>query len=176
EGRLVGIDELRRLAASAEETRTVVVVDESYLNYLGPADSAEPLPAQPSNLLVLRGVSKGYCTGGLRVGYAVASAPLAPAVREVACPLAVSSLALGFALELLAAGAVFPPLRARLGVAKPATLEAPRPAAAGGRDADHAGGARAARDCGRSGARRPPVGDRSRRGRGGARAPRDRGA
>ena len=124
EGRLVGIDELRRLAASAEETGTVVVVDESYLTYFGPAASAAPLTLETSNLLVLRGVSKGYCTGGLRVGYAVASAPLAPAVREVACPLAVSSLTLGFALELLAAGDVFARLRARLAVTKPATLEA----------------------------------------------------
>ena len=124
EGRVVGLEELRRLAAAAEETGTAVVVDESYATYLGPAASAAPLTLETSNLLVLRGVSKGYCTGGLRVGYAVASAPLAPAVREVACPLAVSSLTLGFALELLAAGDVCAPLRARLAVTKPATLEA----------------------------------------------------
>lgn len=124
EGRVLELDELRRLAAAAEEAGTVVVVDESYATYLGPAASAAPLTLETSSLLVLRGVSKGYCTGGLRVGYAVASAPLAPAVREVACPLAVSSLALGFALELLAAGDVFAPLRARLAVTKPATLEA----------------------------------------------------
>jgi histidinol-phosphate/aromatic aminotransferase/cobyric acid decarboxylase-like protein/SAM-dependent methyltransferase len=124
EGRLLGLDELRRLAAAAEEAGTVVVVDESYATYLGPAASAAPLTLETSSLLVLRGVSKGYCTGGLRVGYAIASAPLAPAVREVACPLAVSSFTLGFALELLAAGDVFAPLRARLAVTKPAALEA----------------------------------------------------
>jgi histidinol-phosphate/aromatic aminotransferase/cobyric acid decarboxylase-like protein len=45
-------------------------------------------------------------------------------VREVACPLAVASLTLGFALELLAAGDVFAPLRSRLRVARPAALEA----------------------------------------------------
>jgi histidinol-phosphate/aromatic aminotransferase/cobyric acid decarboxylase-like protein len=124
EGRVIGLDDLRRLAAAAEDSGTVVIVDESYATYFGPAASAAPLTLEASNLLVLRGVSKGYCTGGLRVGYAVASAPLAPAVREVACPLAVSSLALGFALELLAAGDVFAPLRARLAVTKPATVEA----------------------------------------------------
>jgi histidinol-phosphate/aromatic aminotransferase/cobyric acid decarboxylase-like protein/SAM-dependent methyltransferase len=124
EGRVIGLDDLRRLAAAAEGSGTVVIVDESYATYFGPAASAAPLTLETSNLLVLRGVSKGYCTGGLRVGYAVASAPLAPAVREVACPLAVSSLTLGFALELLAAGDVFAPLRARLAVTKPVTLEA----------------------------------------------------
>jgi len=124
EGRVAGLDDLRRLAATAEDSGTVVIVDESYATYFGPAASAAPLTLETANLLVLRGVSKGYCTGGLRVGYAVASAPLAPAVREVASPLAVSSLTLGFALELLAAGDVFAPLRARLAVTKPATVEA----------------------------------------------------
>jgi histidinol-phosphate/aromatic aminotransferase/cobyric acid decarboxylase-like protein/SAM-dependent methyltransferase len=124
EGRVLPADELRWLAAAAEDSGTVVVVDESYATYLGPAASAAPLTLETSSLLVLRGVSKGYCTGGLRIGYAVASAPLAPAVREVACPLAVSSLMLGFALELLAAGDVFAPLRARLAVTKPVALEA----------------------------------------------------
>jgi histidinol-phosphate/aromatic aminotransferase/cobyric acid decarboxylase-like protein/SAM-dependent methyltransferase len=123
-GRVIGLDDLQRLAAAAEDSGTVVIVDESYATYFGPAASAAPLTLETSNLLVLRSVSKGYCTGGLRVGYAVASAPLAPAVREVVCPLAVSSLALGFALELLAAGDVFAPLRARLAVTKPATVEA----------------------------------------------------
>jgi histidinol-phosphate/aromatic aminotransferase/cobyric acid decarboxylase-like protein/SAM-dependent methyltransferase len=124
EGRVIGLDDLRRLAAAAEDSGTVVIVDESYATYFGPAESAAPLTLETSNLLVLRGVSKGYCTGGLRVGYAVASAPLGPAVREVACPLAVSSLTFGFALELLAAGDVFAPLRARLAVTKPVTVEA----------------------------------------------------
>src|SRR5207247_1161873 len=80
---------------------TIVVVDESYASYLGPPESAAALTLEAPNLLVLRSVSKGYCAGGLRVGYVVASAPLARAVREVAAPLAVSSLTLGLALERL---------------------------------------------------------------------------
>ena len=124
EGRLLPLDELRALAAAATDAGTIVVVDESYASYLGPPESAAALTLEAPNLLVLRSVSKGYCAGGLRVGYVVASAPLARPVREVASPLAVSSLTLGFALELLAAGDVFAPLRARLRVARPAALEA----------------------------------------------------
>ena len=61
-------------AAAATDAGTIVVVDESYASYLGPPESAAALTLEAPNLLVLRSVSKGYCAGGLRVGYVVASA------------------------------------------------------------------------------------------------------
>ena len=126
DGSCASPDELRRLLGAAADAGTLVVVDEAYGSYLPPAASAAPLTLEHPNAIVLRSLSKGYCAGGLRVGYAVASEALAEAVREVVGGLGASSLALAFAAELLAAGDVCAPLRDRLGVAKPATLDALR--------------------------------------------------
>lgn len=105
--------ELARLCGQLTST-AVVVVDESYANYLGPNASAVPVTAEVDNLVVLRGFSKGYCLGGLRAGYAVCSAALAEQVRTRAIPLAVATASLEFALRLVAAGDIFEPLRNRI--------------------------------------------------------------
>ncbi len=106
-------DELARLCARLSRT-AVVVVDESYANYLGPNASAVPVTADVDNLVVVRGFSKGYCLGGLRAGYAVCSAALAGPVRTRAVPMAVATASLEFALRLSAAGDIFEPLRNRI--------------------------------------------------------------
>ena len=124
DGSCASADELRRLFAAAADAGTLVVVDEAYGSYLAPAESAAPLTLEAPNAIVLRSFSKGYCAGGLRVGYAVASEAVAEAVREHVGVLGVSSLALAFAVELLGAGDVCAPLRDRLRSAKPAALAA----------------------------------------------------
>lgn len=126
DGSCASADKLRRLFAAAADAGTLVVVDEAYGSYLAPAESAAPLTLEAPNAIVLRSFSKGYCAGGLRVGYAVASEAVAEAVRELVGVLGVSSLPLAFAVELLAAGDVCAPLRDRLRSAKPAALEALR--------------------------------------------------
>ena len=105
--------ELARLCARLTST-AVVVVDESYANYLGPNASAVPVTAEVDNLVVVRGFSKGYCLGGLRAGYAVCSAALAEQVRTRAVPMAVATASLEFALRLIDAGDIFGPLRNRI--------------------------------------------------------------
>lgn len=112
-GEVQAPDELARLCARLTST-AVVVVDESYANYLGPDASAVPVTAEVDNLVVVRGFSKGYCLGGLRVGYAVCSAALAEQVRARAVPMAVATASLEFALRLIEAGDVFEPLRDRI--------------------------------------------------------------
>src|SRR2546430_4174526 len=57
------------------------------------------------------------------IAYVVASAPLAPALCEETCPLAVSLFAFGFAHELLAADDGFAPLRSRHARTRQASLE-----------------------------------------------------
>jgi hypothetical protein len=72
---------------------------------------------------VLRSLSKGYCCGGLRAGYAVCSAPVAAEVRAAAAPLGVSELGLAAAVALLRRGDVFGALRRRVAEIKPAAVD-----------------------------------------------------
>lgn len=114
---------IAELAESTARAGSVLVVDESYACYLPPGDSAAPLTDTVPGLVVLRGVSKGFCCGGLRIGFAVASPGLAARVRAVLSPLAGAALTLDAALELLRCPDPLGPLRARIAEVKP-TVEA----------------------------------------------------
>lgn len=119
------IDEL---ATAARASGTVVVVDEAYATYPGPAASHVPAIADHDNLVVVRSLSKGYCCGGLRVGFALAGERLTRRLRETAPPLGASGAGLAVALRLLAEGDVFGPLRARIAATKPYVATALRKA------------------------------------------------
>lgn len=120
---LIALDDLHRLGVAAAEVGAVVLVDESPATYLGPSGSAVPLIHHLDNLVVLRGLTKAYSWGGLRVGFAVASKGVSARVRELVCPLQVGELALRAALRLLEAGDLFGPLRARIRTVKPITMD-----------------------------------------------------
>ena len=123
-GRVWPVDEVRALASAAAECGGVLVVDETCASYLPPAESAVPLAARDTaGLVVVRSVSKGYCCGGLRVGFAMSSAGIAGRVRAVCSPLAVGALALDVALALLGQGDVLAGLRARIAEVKPRFVE-----------------------------------------------------
>jgi histidinol-phosphate/aromatic aminotransferase/cobyric acid decarboxylase-like protein/SAM-dependent methyltransferase len=130
-GRRWSLAMIGELAASTARAGSVLVIDESYACYLPPGDSAAPLTDTIPGLVVLRGVSKGFCCGGLRIGFAVASPGLAGEVRAVLAPLAGAALALDVALELLATPDPFGPLRARIAEVKPAAEAAVRRAGIG---------------------------------------------
>lgn len=117
---------IAEFAAITRRAGSVLVVDESYACYLPPGDSAAPLTDTVPGLVVLRGVSKGFCCGGLRIGFAVTSAELAALVRAVLPPLAGGALALDVALELLAGPDRLGSLRARIMAVKPAVEELAR--------------------------------------------------
>jgi len=117
---------IAELAAATWRAGAVLVVDESYACYLPPGDSAARLTDTTPGLVVLRGVSKGFCCGGLRIGFAVTSPELAAQVRAVLPPLACSALSLDVALELLAGPDPLGPLRDRIAVVKPAVEAAAR--------------------------------------------------
>jgi histidinol-phosphate/aromatic aminotransferase/cobyric acid decarboxylase-like protein len=121
-GPLTSAEEIEAISAAAAEVAAVVSVDEAYASYFGPAASAVPLVRRLDNLVVLRSFSKGYCWGGLRVGFAVASPAVAERVRELVPPLQVSELAYRMAMRLLAAGDVFAPLRERTVAHKPVLI------------------------------------------------------
>jgi len=73
----------------------VVVVDEAYVEFVRDRHAADGLALYRDhpNVIVLRTFSKAYGLAGLRVGYAVARAPVAEVIRKVGMPFAVSSLA-----------------------------------------------------------------------------------
>ena len=113
-GRQWSLPMVAELAASTARVGGVLVVDETCGCYLPPGSSAAPLTETVPGIIVLRGISKGYCCGGLRIGFAVTSPGLAADVRTVLAPLAGSALALDVALDLLSQPDPLGPLRARI--------------------------------------------------------------
>jgi histidinol-phosphate aminotransferase len=90
---------------AAVPSHVVVVVDEAYLEFVRMADPVDGLAtyrAHP-NVVLFRTFSKAYGLAGLRVGYAVASAPVAGALRAVSLPFGVSHVAQAAAIASLAA-------------------------------------------------------------------------
>ena len=74
----------------------IIVLDEAYTEYLEPAlraDIGHWLKRFP-NLVVVRTFSKAYGLAGLRVGFALTSAPVADMLNRVRQPFNVNSLAL----------------------------------------------------------------------------------
>ncbi len=83
----------------------VVVLDEAYLEFVrDPAvGDGSDLYREHSNVVVLRTFSKAYGLAGLRVGFAIAPARLAEAIRKVSLPFGVSQIAQIAALASLRA-------------------------------------------------------------------------
>ncbi len=113
-GNLVGI------CRQALQHRGLVVIDEAYHAYFAGSDSAVSLIPSVDNLVVIRSLSKAYCCGGLRVGFAVGGTAAARALRRLVAPLQVSELAFQMGLRLLEAGDMFAKLRRRIREAKTA--------------------------------------------------------
>jgi histidinol-phosphate aminotransferase len=79
----------------AVPTDCLVVLDEAYLEFVRDADvpNGVSLYRDRPNVAVLRTFSKAYGLAGLRVGYAVAHAPVADAFRITNVPFSVSAIA-----------------------------------------------------------------------------------
>jgi histidinol-phosphate aminotransferase len=83
--------------------RVLVVLDEAYNEYLPPelrGDTVKLVKRHP-NLIVTRTFSKAYGLAGLRVGYALAHAPVADVMNRVRQPFNVNSVALAAAVAAL---------------------------------------------------------------------------
>lgn len=114
EDRLSDLGRVRELCLSAMTNGASVLVDESNANYRPPDFSAVNLIPELDNLMVLRGLSKGYGMGGLRLGFCIASDALRKRIREVVPPLLASSLSLRVGARLLGMGDLAGPLRERI--------------------------------------------------------------
>jgi histidinol-phosphate aminotransferase len=101
-GTMVSAREVEELFASLPE-RVVVVMDEAYREYVDRRDFPDMLAyvRQGRPVVVCRTFSKIYGLAGLRVGYAVAPAPLIEAINQVRPPFNVSRVAQAAALAAL---------------------------------------------------------------------------
>lgn len=77
----------------------VLVVDEAFADLEGPDLSLAPV--LPANAVVLRSLGKTYGLAGLRLGFAVASLPMARTIRNALGPWAVSGAAVAFGTAAL---------------------------------------------------------------------------
>jgi histidinol-phosphate/aromatic aminotransferase/cobyric acid decarboxylase-like protein/SAM-dependent methyltransferase len=127
-GEFADIAFVSALCEEAAAWAATVVVDEAYATYGGPSASCVPLVTRHANLVVLRSMSKGYCCGGLRIGFALAGTELTARLREVVPELSANSVGLAVALRLLEQGDVFGPLRSRIAAVKPLVADTLREA------------------------------------------------
>lgn len=103
-GPAVHQDELDALLAAVPRD-VLVLVDEAYVEFVRDphaVDGLATLAAHP-NVVLLRTFSKAYGLAGLRLGFAVAHAPVAEAIRKAATPFGVSHLAQRAGIASLAA-------------------------------------------------------------------------
>jgi histidinol-phosphate/aromatic aminotransferase/cobyric acid decarboxylase-like protein len=66
--------------------RTLIWVDEAYIDYVDPTRSLERYAARSKNVVVCKSMSKAYALSGMRVAYLVTPPPLAADLRAVTPP------------------------------------------------------------------------------------------
>ena len=84
-------------------SHVLVVVDEAYVEFVRMDDAVDGVATyrDRENVVVTRTFSKAYGLAGFRVGYAIAPAPIAAALRAVSLPFGVSSVAQAAAIASL---------------------------------------------------------------------------
>ncbi|MFI8415983.1 aminotransferase class I/II-fold pyridoxal phosphate-dependent enzyme [Serratia sp. NPDC078593] len=110
---------LRTLCQALAERGVLLLIDESNANYYPAAYSAVSLIHEMPNLMVLRGLSKAWGMGGLRVGFCLCSRELQSRVRQAIPPLLNTPLALRMAADILSLGDSTAALRAQISTHKP---------------------------------------------------------
>ncbi|GLS88029.1 histidinol-phosphate aminotransferase [Cypionkella aquatica] len=96
---------------------TLLVLDEAYID-LAPDGTAPEIPADTPNLIRFRTFSKAHGLAGLRVGYAITSAPLATAFDKVRNHFGVGRIAQAGALAALADQAYLAEVRGKVATAR----------------------------------------------------------
>ncbi|MFE4106368.1 pyridoxal phosphate-dependent aminotransferase, partial [Almyronema epifaneia] len=77
-GHVIPLAELRQLA---QQVKGILVIDEAYIDFA--EDTALPLVAEFTNVIVLRTLSKGYSLAGLRMGFGIANPQLLSGLFKV---------------------------------------------------------------------------------------------
>ncbi len=103
-GNVISEENFNTLNKFASLSNIIIVVDESNINYYPISDSLVKKIHSTKNLIVLRGFSKAYYAGGLRVGLLFCSENLFPFLANMLPPLQASSLSIFLALEFIKKG------------------------------------------------------------------------
>lgn len=114
QGAIITLDSLYELGLALAHAGIRLLIDESNANYLPPSSSAVHLLGSLPNLIVLRGLSKAWGLGGLRMGFCLSSPALRNTLRQHIPPLLNPSLMLRIARNLLMAGDSTLALRAHI--------------------------------------------------------------
>lgn len=85
----------------------IIIIDESNMNYYPIEESIINKVSKTDNLIVLKGFSKGYVAGGLRIGIVLCSSNLSSNLQQLIPPLQVSMASLKMAIRLLLLGDIF---------------------------------------------------------------------
>ncbi len=101
DGRLVAARDLRALAGDLGARGGLLIVDEAFMDFLGPAASVIPA-MPPEGVVALRSFGKAYGLPGLRLGFAVAPAGLAAKLRAALGCWPVSGAAIAVGAKALA--------------------------------------------------------------------------
>ncbi|WJZ01408.1 histidinol-phosphate transaminase [Corynebacterium freiburgense] len=103
-GTVIAMEEFRNFMDSVPD-HVVVALDEAYFEYVRTSDTplAHNLIGEYQNLVGLRTFSKAYGLAGIRIGYAFGSNTVISALKKVAIPFSVNSIAQAGALASLRA-------------------------------------------------------------------------
>ncbi|QMV16148.1 aminotransferase class I/II-fold pyridoxal phosphate-dependent enzyme [Vibrio spartinae] len=104
-------DFLADACAIAGRRNGIVLIDESNANYLPPKKSLAWRVNQLDNLVVMRGFSKAYGLGALRLGVAICSRNITTKLHSVIPPLAVSPISLDLGSAVWSKGDIMTRLR-----------------------------------------------------------------
>ncbi|HEY6873824.1 MAG TPA: threonine-phosphate decarboxylase CobD [Geobacteraceae bacterium] len=102
-GRLYGREEVAALLALCREAGTLLVLDEAFMDFCEEG-SAKDLVVASGAGVVLRSMTKFYAMPGLRLGCALAAAPLAERLMALRPPWSVGTLAQAAGIAALADG------------------------------------------------------------------------
>ena len=83
------LDAIRAIAAEAPG---LVVVDEAYIEFADPSESARPLLETHRNVVLVKTFSKAWRLAGVRIGYMLADPALIEAMRRVRLPYHLSAI------------------------------------------------------------------------------------
>jgi histidinol-phosphate/aromatic aminotransferase/cobyric acid decarboxylase-like protein len=82
-GNLYEYSELMRLLSVCEQFDCLLIVDEAYIEFSSVCQSLELYARHSNNLIVVRTLSKGYGSAGIRVGYTISNKRNAELLRTV---------------------------------------------------------------------------------------------
>jgi cobalamin biosynthetic protein CobC len=113
DGRLAAAADLRALGAVLGKHGGLLIIDEAFVDFLEPGASAPPDTTE-SGIVVLRSFGKTYGLPGLRLGFAIASKPIAEKLRAALGPWPVSGAAIAIGSTALTDAEWLAATRARL--------------------------------------------------------------